>query len=145
MNTRYIISDLKRFRTIQGDDTLGGMVSSRSLANGAEAVFDVKLSKDIIVTQKHAVSERGVDITLSGAKTAGFMVPVFDFDGKDHTMITVTENEVRVVYQGAVCSYRFSGKCSPDFRYFYNRNGRYRVFEIATRELHIEMESANEL
>ena len=24
--TRYIISDLKRFRTIQGDDTLGGMV-----------------------------------------------------------------------------------------------------------------------
>lgn len=121
------------------------LVSSQCYPNKAETVFDVKLSNGIIVTQKYAVSERGVDITLSGAETAGFMVPVFDFDGKDHTKITVTENEVVVVYQGAVSRFRFNGKCNPDFRYFYNRNGRYRVFEIAAKELHIEMENVNAL
>lgn len=119
------------------------LISSQCLANEAEAVFEVKLLNDIVVTQKYTVSEHGIDITLFGAENAGFMVPVFDFDGKDHTSITVAENEVAVVYQGAVCRYRFNGKLDPDFRYFYNRNGKYRVFEIAAKELHIEMECAN--
>lgn len=121
------------------------LVSKQSLATEAEAVFAVKLSEDILVTENYAVSEQGVDITLSGAENAGFMVPVFDFDGKDHTQITVTENEIAVAYQGAVCRYQFNGKIGPDFRHFCNRNGRYRVYEIAAQKLHIEMECANEL
>ena len=121
------------------------LVSSQCYANKAETVFDVKLSNDIIVTQKYSVSDCGVDITLSGTEMAGFMLPVFDFDGKECTKITVTENGISVVYQWAVCRFRFNGKCNPDFRYFYNRNGRYRVYEIAAKELHIEMEHANEL
>ena len=119
------------------------MVKSESHRDKAEEVFAVRLSPDITVMQKHTVSQSGVDISLSGCEQVGFMVPVFDFDGKDHTEITVTENSVSVRYQGAVCQYRFDGRCSTDFRYFYNRNGRYRVYEIAARELHIEMESVN--
>ena len=121
------------------------LVSSESDKEKAGAVFDVRFSPDITVIQEYTISRSGVKISLSGCEQLGFMVPVFDFDGRDHTKITVTENEVAVAYQDAVCRYRFSGKCNPDFRYFYNRNGRYRVFEIAAKELHIEMGSVNAL
>jgi len=121
------------------------LIKSKSDKDKAEAVFDIKLSPDITVTQKYAVSQSGVDISLSGRGNLGFFVPAFDFDGKDNTKITVTENEVAVEYQGAVCRYRFNGKINPDFKYFYNRNGRYRVFDIAAKELHIELESRNDL
>ncbi len=120
-------------------------VKSESDRDKAEAELAVRLSPDITVIQKYTVSQSGVDISLSGCELVGFMVPVFDFDGKDHTEISVTENSISAAYQGAVCRYRFDGRCSTDFRYFYNRNGRYRVYEIAARELHIEMESANGL
>ena len=120
------------------------LVKSENKDDKAVALFDVRLSPDITVEQKHTVSQSGVDISLSGCEQLGFMVPVFDFDGKEPTKITVTEKEIAVAYQGAVCRYRFSGKRNPDFKYFYNRNGRYKVFEIEAKELHIEMESANE-
>ena len=119
------------------------LVGGQSLENKVEMTFDVKLSNDINVTQKYAVSQYGVDIHLSGAENLGFMVPVFDFDGSNHTMITITENEITITYQGAVCRYQFDGTINPAFQYFYNRNGKYRVYEIATKELHIEMECAN--
>lgn len=46
--TRYIISDLKRFRTIQGDDTLGGMVicETSEQARKIYAFFD-KVQRDL--------------------------------------------------------------------------------------------------
>ncbi len=121
------------------------LVNSESNENKTTAVFDVNLPLNITVTQKYTVSKNGVDISLSGDEKVGFMLPVFDFDGKDTTKINTYDNEITVEYRGAVCRYSFDGKISPDFTYFYNRNGRYRVFDIASNQLHIEMESANEL
>ena len=120
------------------------LVKSESSQDRAEAVFDVNLAVDVTVRQKYTVSQSGVDIALSGREQLGFMVPVFDFDGQEQTAITLTESEIAVTYQGAVCRYRFDGNLDPNFRYFYNRNGRYRVFAIAASALHIEMENVNE-
>ncbi len=121
------------------------LVNGENDKNKTTAVFDVSLPLGITVTQKYTVSKDGVDILLSGCENVGFMLPVFDFDGKDTTKITLNDNEITVEYQGAVCRYCFDGKINTDFKYFYNRNGRYRVFDIASNQLHIEMESANEL
>lgn len=80
-----------------------------------------------------------MDITLSGYEEIGFMVPVFEFDGADSTEIDVREGCITVKYQGAVCRYLFEGEVDPDYRYCYNRNGRYRVYAVAAQKLHIEM------
>lgn len=108
-----------------------------------EAVFDVALSENIVVTQNYTVSRDGVDILLSGDETAGFMLPVFDFDGAEETRISIRGNEICVAYQNALCSYRFDGELKADFKYYYNRNGRYRVYTVAAKKLHIEMEVEN--
>jgi hypothetical protein len=120
------------------------LVKSESDKDQAWALFHVKLSLDITVAQKYTVSQSGVDISLSGCEQLGFVVPVFHFDGKEYTKITVCENEVAVAYQGAVCRYQFDGRINPDFKIFNNRNGSYKAFAIEAKELHIEMESANE-
>jgi hypothetical protein len=120
------------------------LVKSESDKDKAWALFHVKLSLDITVAQKYTVSQSGVDISLSGCEQLGFVVPVFHFDGKEYTKITVCENEVAVAYQGAVCRYQFDGRINPDFKIFNNRNGSYKAFAIEAKELHIEMESANE-
>lgn len=115
------------------------LVKSESDKNFAEAVFDVKLSDEITVTHGYTVTKNGVDISISGYENIGFMLPVFDFDGADNTNITVTKNSVSTVYQGAVCEYSFEGDISKDFKYYYNRNGRYRVYSVNSRKLHIEI------
>ena len=78
--------------------------------------------------------------SVSGAETAGFMIPVFDFDGAAKTQIALKEGEICVEYQNARCRYRFGGALDPQFRYYYNRNGRYRVYRVAAKMLRIEME-----
>lgn len=112
---------------------------SRSNEEKAEAVFDVKLPFNVTVTQKYIVSKNGVDILLSGCEKIGFMLPVFDFDGNVNTEITINENKIAVEYQGFVCVYKFNGDIDTDFKYFYNRNGRYKVFMIKSKHLHIEI------
>lgn len=106
----------------------------------AMAVFEVRLSKDISVTQKYYVSKTGVDIILSGYEKTGFMMPVLDFDGENSTDIVVAEKYVSVKYQNTICRYCFEGDVSFEYKYYYNRNGRYRVYEVAAKKLHIEIE-----
>ena len=117
------------------------LVGSKATDDIAEAVFNCRLSDSITVTQKYSVSENGVDITLSGSENVGFMLPVFDFDGVDSTEITVAAKSVCVKYDGSACTYIFDGNLSEDFRYFYNLNGRYRVYRLRDNSWHIEIDS----
>ena len=114
-------------------------ISSESSEHYAQAVFDVKLPQDITLTHTYALSEKGVDITLSGYDDIGFMLPVFEFDGKAYTNITISDKSVSVEYGGAVCIYSFEGALSSDYAVYYNRNGRYRVYEASGHSLHIEI------
>lgn len=116
------------------------LVESRSDSSAANAVFHVNLSDDIMVIQEYKVSEKGVEISLSGQEHMGFMLPVFDYDGKNSTIVSVEENMISTEYAGSVCRYRFNGKLSSEFTYYYNRNGRYRVYSVNSRSLHIEIE-----
>lgn len=121
------------------------LLHSESTAERAAATFEVKLSKNITVTQNYTVSRDGVDIVLSGYEAAGFCLPVFDFDGAEETQISVGENEISVCYQGTRCRYRFEGTLDPDFKYYHNRNGRYRVYTVAAKKLHIELGENHEI
>ena len=114
-------------------------VNSKQDEKEASVVFEVKMSEDVIVTQEYRASENGVDIMISGYEKTGFMVPAFDYDGEKNTDIIVSKNMISVQYQNAVCKYYFEGDISPEYQYYYNRNGRYRVYEVATQNLHIEI------
>ena len=115
------------------------LIEMDSNENRADVSFSINLADKITLTQTHTVSANGVDINVSGAENIGFMVPVFDFDGKDNTNITVAENSIEVEYDGSFCKYSFIGKTSSSFEYYYNRNGRYRVYSVNSKKLHIEI------
>lgn len=130
-----------------GENTLLGcekyakhtLLNSGATTDTAFAEFSVALSDEICVTQKYTVSKNGVDISLSGCENAGFMVPVFDFDGANNTTVETCKNLISVSYCGSICRYSFEGEYSLDYEYYYNRNGRYRVYKINSKNLHIEI------
>lgn len=120
------------------------LIESKSASSGVNAVFDVKLSDEITVTHEYNVSAEGVDIRLSGQDNIGFMLPLFDFDGANSTEISIGENSVSVKYENSVCCYSFDGELSNEFEYYYNRNGRYKVYSVNSRNLHIGIENCVE-
>ena len=115
------------------------LLNSESAENRAFAELQINLSEEIIINQKITLSENGVDIALCGDGETGMMIPVFDFDGANNTNINFFENSVSIEYNGAVCVYSFDGKLSKDFKYYYNRNGRYKVFKMAGKHLVIKI------
>lgn len=115
------------------------LVKSDSDEKTAEAVFDVKLSDEITVQNKYILTENGVDVFISGYENIGFMLPIFDFDGAQNTNIIIEENYIAVSYGGSVCKYSFEGELSKNFKYYFNRNGKYRVYSVNSKKLHIEI------
>lgn len=120
------------------------LAKSESDAETASAVFNIEFPYETIITQEIKVSESGVDLSLFGVENSGFMVPVFDYDGHSDTEIKIEQNCISVKYENSVCVYKFEGKLSEDFEYYYNRNGRYRVYSVDTKNLHIEIEKCEE-
>lgn len=116
------------------------LLNTNADENGASARLEVKLSDEITVEHQYTVSKSGVDIAISGYDDIGFMVPVFDFDGHDNTSITLQKNLICVEHQGSACRYSFDGEMSEEYTYYYNRNGRYRVYTVNSKKLHIELE-----
>ena len=94
---------------------------------------------EISVKEIYEVSDNGVSITLDGEGKLGFMVPVFEFDGRDYTDIQVSDGKIEVVYNSSKCIYTWNGNVLG-YEDYNNRNGRYRVYKIETRRLHVEIE-----
>lgn len=124
---------------------------SLCVSGGAEEPYTLIESnvKDSLVTatfenaggiEKYTVSHDGVDIFYSQNE---FMLPVFEFDGEKEIKIQIEKNIVKIEYEGAVCTYEFDGVLPNDFNYFYNRNGRYRVYKVSGNFLHIEIKKDN--
>ena len=95
--------------------------------------------KDALVKEVYQVSDDGVSVTLEGEGKFGFMVPVFEFDGRDFTDIQVSDKKIRVAYDNSECIYTHDGNVLGYERYD-NRNGRYRVYKIEAKHLHIRIE-----
>lgn len=139
----YVMDDGKKFISAELN-AKHALLGSYQSEKEVSAEFAVRLTSDITVNQHYKVSEKGVDITLSGYKNTGFCLPVFEFDGAEETQITVKEKEISVTYRGARCSYRFAGTADPEYLLYHNRNGRYRVYTVAAKTLHIELEENHE-
>ena len=74
------------------------------------------------------VSDEGVGITVSGAGDTEISFPAFDFDGYEHTDISVSGSSVRVRYKGWVCVYETDGYIRRHDTVCANRSGHYLAF-----------------
>lgn len=99
-----------------------------------------KLNDEICVKEDYVVNKDGVDVNVSGHDDVGIMIPVFDFDGRDSTKISVVKNQIKIEYDGWVCCYYFNGKLDDNYELYYNRNGRYRAYKMYGNNLKIKIE-----
>lgn len=118
------------------------LISKNEGADRCSAVFDCVLNEERVFTEECTVNENGVGLEFDGAD--GILVPAFLFDGASETEITASDGQITVKYNGSFCRYTFKGK-PQDYGVFFNRNGRYRAYQIATDRLHIEIGDINEL
>lgn len=116
------------------------LVESSATPNHAQAEFAVAVTEDLTLNHKCSVAADGVCMSLDGGEEVGFFLPVFAFDGAVETQIAVSDNEISVSYDGCVCTYRFDGTLDPETQYYCNRNGRYKVYKLYGRQLHITIE-----
>lgn len=125
------------------EDGVKHVLTSKTQSNSECTVtFDCVLNEEQLFTEKCTVSSGGVDIIFSGAD--GVLVPAFLFSGAKETDIVVSDGQIVIKYNGSFCKYTFKGE-PQDYGVFFNRNGRYRVYRIATDRLHIEIGDINEL
>ena len=117
------------------------LISKTEGAAQCSAAFDCVFNEERLFTEKCTVTSGGVDIEFCGAD--GILVPAFLFDGANETEIITTNGQITVKYNGSFCKYIFDGEFE-DYGVFFNRNGRYRAYKIATDRLHIEMGDVNE-
>ena len=98
--------------------------------------FEV-LMKDKRVYESYTISEKGVDIEFRGGD--GFMLPVFLFDGKNESGVTIENGRIEVSYKGSRCVYTCDTNGMRDEGVYYNRNGRYRIYSVKGTSLHVEI------
>ena len=112
--------------------------STYANSDSASAEILCRLSDKMTIREKTKASASGVTIVLDSTEDCGFMVPVFSFDGSNNTSISENGNSISVEYENAVCIYSFDGTAS-EYGDFYNRNGKYRVYKVNSKFLHIEI------
>ncbi len=114
---------------------------SEKIENGyLQFTLECALTNGAIAEQRYEITEHGIDITLRSSENAGFILPVFLFDGKDYTITDINEDKVTVSYKGHTCRYIFDGELQKTGEVMSNRNGRYEIFKLRGSSLHIEME-----
>ena len=72
--------------------------------------------------------DNGVTITTQSTGRAGLMLPAFDFDGENKTIIEAAEHSLSIRYQGWICRYATDGSIVDTGNLCMNRNGQYRIF-----------------
>lgn len=98
--------------------------------NLASIVFDCEAENGIKFIQKCVVSQAGVDVTVEGDGDVEILVPLFKFDGKNHTQQAVSEKSASVFYKGWECCFKTDGRFRCTEKIFANRNGHYDGYAV---------------
>jgi hypothetical protein len=100
-----------------GCDETAAYMKIKNVFEGGKTVFT-----------DYGLDENGVSITVKGENEVAYMLPVFDFDGEKHTLVTAGEKSLSVEYGGWTCTYVTDGKIADTGAVGCNRNGRYKAF-----------------
>ena len=99
-------------------------------ATDSEAVVTLRcrFANGRSIEETYQVCDGGVTISVKGEGEIGYALPVLDFDGARHTVITSAENSLTVSYDGWLCRFLTDGRVVDLNRIAANRNGHYRAF-----------------
>ena len=107
-----------------------------------DTYLQVKFDCDGLYTETYTLSDSGMKIEITGQGEVLFNVPVFLFDGKEYTDISVSATMLEVSYKGHRCRYVSDGKIEDTTKIYANRNGHYKHFTISQKDkvvLYIDM------
>lgn len=117
----------------------GKVVDGEPLFSTGESLRVIKKSEDESVISDgdiettYRITENGVDIEAVGQGNVAFLLPVFEFDGSEHTKIIHNENIIEIEYRGFVCRYTSDAPISDLQKRGYNRNGYYKGYYTANK------------
>ncbi|MBE6609011.1 MAG: hypothetical protein E7633_10730 [Ruminococcaceae bacterium] len=95
------------------------------------------------VISKYALSADGLDITVSGEGEIAYMLPAFEFDGRERTEINVCGNRLEIIYKGWTCIYTASAPIYSLNKVGCNRNGHYKAYYAKSeKSLEVKIEIA---
>ena len=104
--------------------------------NGAQAEISCRWPDGRKVGSRYSLTEDGLQITLSGQGGIGLMLPAFQFDGREKSVIELSGRTLSIRYCGWVCRYQLEqGNTIRDTgKTGYNRNGHYQIFRAEGKE-----------
>jgi len=113
---------------------------AEATAEEGNVSFEVTLSPEITLTEDYHVTENGMEISLSGHPEVEYCIPVFEFDGCFATDIEQSDHAITVTYQGGRCSWQTQGTIPEEYGYYYNRNGRYRLYRVKGQKFRVTLD-----
>lgn len=108
--------------------------------NSSDNYADAVIKYGTLITE-YCVNQSGVNIKVSEDGVPIHMIPVFSFDGKNETEITLNENTIEISYLGWICRYKTNGTIHSANITARNRNGFYKIYYArADYELELKIE-----
>ena len=89
--------------------------------------FECIAQQGITFYEVCTVSDTGVEICVEGKGSLEIVFPIFLFDGKNETKISISEHSAEVEYKGYKCCYRTEGVVKEKNEIYANRNGHYKA------------------
>ncbi len=87
------------------------------------------------------VEDGGVTVRVCGEGEVAISLPMFMFNGENHSEISVGENSASVEYNGYICTYTANGKICDTGALSCNRNGYYKtVYAKAETQVSVKIE-----
>lgn len=113
--------------------------------SSAHTVIRTRFPDGQSVTSEYTVSERGVEIVLTGEDTVAYMLPALYFDGEAYSNITHGENALTVSYMGWTCQYSINAEIVDSGKTGANRNGHYKMYYAQkAKRLDVKIEILNQ-
>nr|MBQ4317686.1 hypothetical protein [Clostridia bacterium] len=117
-----------------GEDCTYETLKTESTETSAYIKLNCTFGEKGSAVSEYTVDENGVEIKVSGDGEIAFMLPAFDFDGAEHTVITHNGNTLVISYDGWECRYTTDGSITGTGMKAANRSGHYLIFYAASTD-----------
>ena len=118
-----------------GRNVIHKVVQHNAKGNQAFAAFKCIFEDATELDSDFQLDENGLKVTVNGSGTVGLMLPAFEFDGREKSVIKSDKNTLEITYRNWICRYRTNnGTISDTGKKGCNRNGHYKLFRAESNK-----------
>ena len=110
------------------------LVEENETPEYVELIFECKSGLGVSFVERCRVSDDGVEIEVEGDGEVKILFPVFKFDGKNSTEVSLSEQALEVRYMGHKCLFETDDKIIDENTELANRNGHYMAYSAYGRD-----------